>query len=97
MRTFDFPKYCRVFERAGIAGVAGIARQVQAIQLSGDRTESLSAIVALTLAIHGDRDLIVGPSGGRATADAVPGAQLVTIPGVATSREHRNYQFRRCI
>ena len=32
--------------------------------------------------MHGDRDLIVHPSGGRATADAIPGARHITIPGM---------------
>jgi pimeloyl-ACP methyl ester carboxylesterase len=32
--------------------------------------------------IHGDRDPMVRPSGGRATAAAIAGARLVTIPGL---------------
>jgi pimeloyl-ACP methyl ester carboxylesterase len=32
--------------------------------------------------VHGDRDLIVHPSGGMATAAAIPGARHVTIPGM---------------
>jgi pimeloyl-ACP methyl ester carboxylesterase len=89
----DFPldealetAYARgVWDRAaGMAGPAGagVARQIQAIQASGDRTEQLRGITAPTLVIHGDRDLIVHPSGGRATADAIPGARHVTIPGM---------------
>lgn len=61
---------------------AGVARQIQAIQLSGDRTEQVRTITAPTLVIHGDRDLMVAPSGGRATADAIPAAQHVVIPGM---------------
>jgi pimeloyl-ACP methyl ester carboxylesterase len=32
--------------------------------------------------IHGDSDLLVMSSGGRATAAAIPGARLVMIPGM---------------
>ena len=32
--------------------------------------------------IHGAEDKLVRPSGGRATAKAIPGAQLVEIPGM---------------
>jgi pimeloyl-ACP methyl ester carboxylesterase len=71
----------RAAEVRGPAGAAG-ARQIQAIQSSGDRTEELRRITAPTLVIHGDRDLIVHPSGGRATADAISGARHVTIPGM---------------
>jgi pimeloyl-ACP methyl ester carboxylesterase len=60
----------------------GTARHIGAIYKSGDRTKQLAAIVAPTLVIHGDRDLMVHPSGGRATARAIPGARLVTIPGM---------------
>lgn len=61
---------------------AGVARQIQAIFTSGNRTRELAGITAPTLVIHGDRDLIVHPSGGRATADAVPGARHVEMPGM---------------
>jgi pimeloyl-ACP methyl ester carboxylesterase len=32
--------------------------------------------------IHGDKDRLVAPSGGRATAKAIPGARLLTIEGM---------------
>jgi pimeloyl-ACP methyl ester carboxylesterase len=35
-----------------------------------------------TLVVHGEADPLVDPSGGRATADAIPGAELWTIPGM---------------
>jgi pimeloyl-ACP methyl ester carboxylesterase len=73
------------WERAGEVGGAagaGVARQIQAIQASGDRTQQLRRISAPTLVIHGDRDLIVHPSGGRATAYAIPGSRHITIPGM---------------
>ncbi len=60
----------------------GTARHIGAIYKSGDRSAELHRITAPTLVIHGDRDLMVHPSGGRATAKAIPGARLVTIPGM---------------
>lgn len=61
---------------------AGVARQIGAILKSGDRTAQLRTITAPTLVIHGDRDLMVHPSGGKATADAIPGARHVTVEGM---------------
>lgn len=63
-------------------GVAGTARQIQAIAASGDRTAELARITAPTLVINGDRDLIVAPSGGDATAAAIPHARHIVIPGM---------------
>lgn len=54
---------------------AGLARQIQAIQHSGDRTAQLRTITTPTLVIHGDRDRVVAPTGGGATAEAIPSAQ----------------------
>jgi pimeloyl-ACP methyl ester carboxylesterase len=72
----------RAWDRRNGDAAAGEARQIQAIQLSGDRTGQLGRITAPTLVIHGDRDLLVAPSGGRATAEAIPAAQRVVIPGM---------------
>ncbi len=61
---------------------AGTARQMAAIIKSGDRTAELAHIMAPTLVVHGDHDPMVNPSGGRATAEAIPGARLQTIVGM---------------
>jgi pimeloyl-ACP methyl ester carboxylesterase len=61
---------------------AGSGRQLAAIIASGDRTKRLGAISAPTVVIHGTKDRLVSPSGGRATAKAIPGARLVTIDGM---------------
>jgi pimeloyl-ACP methyl ester carboxylesterase len=72
-----------VWHRGGDSGVgAPVARQIGAIQASGDRTPDLARITAPTLVVHGDRDLMVHPTGGRATADAIPGARHVEIAGM---------------
>jgi pimeloyl-ACP methyl ester carboxylesterase len=61
---------------------AGAGRHLAAILASGDRTAELRSIRAPTLVIHGTEDRLVAPSGGRATAKAIPGTRLVEIPGM---------------
>jgi pimeloyl-ACP methyl ester carboxylesterase len=60
----------------------GPARQLAAIIASGDRTRELGRITAPTLVIHGSSDRLVTPSGGRATARAIPGARLMMVDGM---------------
>jgi pimeloyl-ACP methyl ester carboxylesterase len=64
------------------ASPAGTARQLGAIIASGDRRRELRAVQAPTLVIHGEADKLIAPSGGRATAKAIDGARLITIPGM---------------
>ena len=59
----------------------GTTRQLVAIAGCEDRTPALRRLDVPTLVIHGEDDKLVTPSGGRATADAVPGAELLMIPG----------------
>ncbi len=60
----------------------GPGRQLAAIIASGDRTADLRRIAIPTLVVHGTADPLVSPSGGRATAKAIPGARLMTIDGM---------------
>ncbi len=60
----------------------GVARQGIASLASGDRTERLRQLSVPALVIHGLADRMCGPSGGRATAAAIPGAELVLIDGM---------------
>ena len=60
----------------------GHAASSRAIVASGDRTAELRHITAPTLVIHGTADKLVAPSGGRATARAIPGARLLMIEGM---------------
>jgi pimeloyl-ACP methyl ester carboxylesterase len=76
-----------IAERAGLAWDRGhdelaIARQGVASLASGDRTSRLQKLDLPTLVIHGLADLICDVSGGRATAAAIPGAELVVIEGL---------------
>jgi pimeloyl-ACP methyl ester carboxylesterase len=70
----------RSFDR-GFDPRAG-GRQLGAILASGDRTKALNRIQAPTLVIHGTVDKMVRPSGGRATARAIPGARLMMVEGM---------------
>jgi pimeloyl-ACP methyl ester carboxylesterase len=70
----------RLYERGVYP--AGSARQLGAIVSAPDRTEALAGVRAPTTVIHGDADPLVDVSGGRATADAIPGARLVILPGM---------------
>jgi pimeloyl-ACP methyl ester carboxylesterase len=60
---------------------AGLPRQLAAIIDDGDRTARLGAVRTPTLVLHGEADPLVKLPGGEATAAAIPGARLVTIPG----------------
>ncbi|MEC3954258.1 alpha/beta hydrolase [Nocardia sp. CDC153] len=50
-----------------------------------DRTDQLATLRVPTLVIHGLDDPMIDVSGGRATAAAIPGARLVTYPGLGHS------------
>jgi len=60
----------------------GTMRQLGAILGAADRTEGLHQVTMPFLVIHGEADPLVTPSGGDATAAAVPGAKLLTFPGM---------------
>lgn len=60
----------------------GVLRQIEAIMKSGDRTKALQKISTPTLVIHGDKDLMVHPSGGAATAKAIQGSTFVQLEGM---------------
>jgi pimeloyl-ACP methyl ester carboxylesterase len=61
---------------------AASGRQLGAVLRSGNRTKEVRRIAVPTLVIHGTDDRLVRPSGGKATAKAVPGAQLELIKGM---------------
>ncbi len=61
---------------------AGVSRQFAAILGTPDRTAALRRLDLPTVVLHGEADPLIAVSGGRATATAVPGARLVTYPGM---------------
>lgn len=61
----------------------GPLRQLLAVLTQPDRTRALRTLDVPTCVIHGLADRLVHPSGGRATARAIPGAELLLVPGMA--------------
>lgn len=61
---------------------AGLMRQMLAVVTQPDRTEDLARVTVPTGVIHGLADRMVHVSGGRATARAVPGAELMLVEGM---------------
>ena len=57
----------------------GALFQMAAIAASGDRTEGLHGVDLPFLVIHGLADQLISVSGGQATANAVPGADLLVL------------------
>ncbi len=83
--TFD-PVETRRLVEASVARSfrpAGTARQTAAIMASPDRTPGLRRLATPTLVVHGMLDPLVQPSGGRATAEAVPGSRLLMFNDMA--------------
>jgi pimeloyl-ACP methyl ester carboxylesterase len=60
----------------------GIARQLAAVMASGNRAPALASVTTPTLVVHGDADPLVPLEGGRDTAEAIPGAELLVIEGL---------------
>jgi pimeloyl-ACP methyl ester carboxylesterase len=61
---------------------SGIGRQMSAVMRDGSRDEALRCVTVPTLVMHGTRDTLIQPSGGRHTADVIPGARYVEIDGM---------------
>jgi pimeloyl-ACP methyl ester carboxylesterase len=60
----------------------GMLRQSVAVLRSGDRTAKLRLLRMPSLVIHGANDKMCDVSGGKATADAIPGAELHIFDGM---------------
>ena len=54
--------------------------------LAGSRAEALRTLTVPTLVIHGLDDTLIDPSGGRRTAELVPGARLLLVPDMGHDR-----------
>jgi pimeloyl-ACP methyl ester carboxylesterase len=61
---------------------AGVARQMGAILTQPDRSRALRGLRVPALVIHGTHDKMVHVSGGRATSQAIPGSELLLVPGM---------------
>ena len=61
---------------------SGTLRQMVAVLTQPNRSAKLRALTMPTLVVHGLADKMVHVSGGRATAAAIPGAELLLIDGM---------------
>ena len=66
----------------------GAARQLVAILAHGNRKPALASVKAPTLVIHGTADPLVPVEGGKDTAKAIPGAELMLIEGMGHDLPH---------
>lgn len=83
-----FPRHEeRTRELAGEAydrgvSASGALRQMMAILTQPNRSTALRDVHVPTLVVHGMADRMVHVSGGRATAAAIPGAELLLVDGM---------------
>ncbi|MFX0021031.1 MAG: alpha/beta fold hydrolase [Candidatus Hermodarchaeota archaeon] len=63
----------------------GYSRQLAAVIAAGNRKQALASITVPTLVIHGSEDPLMPPEGGKDTAEAIPGAELLIIEGMGHS------------
>jgi pimeloyl-ACP methyl ester carboxylesterase len=70
----------RTYERG--VSTAGTLRQMMAILTQPNRSPRLHGVRVPTLVVHGLGDRMVHVSGGRATAAAIPGAELLLVEGM---------------
>jgi pimeloyl-ACP methyl ester carboxylesterase len=61
---------------------AGSGRQWTAVMHDGSRAEQLAKVDVPALVIHGSRDTLIDPSGGRHTAAVIPDARYYEIEGM---------------
>jgi pimeloyl-ACP methyl ester carboxylesterase len=54
--------------------------------LDGSRADALRALDLPTLVVHGTDDTLIDPSGGRRTAELVPGARLLLVDDMGHDR-----------
>ena len=84
----DFPVDPEVLRQRGAntfdrgVSASGVLRQMLAILTQPNRSLALRNLRVPTLIVHGFADKMVHVSGGRATASAVPGAELLLIEGM---------------
>ena len=61
---------------------AGVGRQFFAVGASGSRADALPGVTTPTLVMHGTADTLIDISGGRRTAELIPGAEFVALEGM---------------
>jgi len=66
----------------------GVARQLAAVLTQNNRKPDLGSVCVPTLVIHGADDPLVPVEGGKDTAEAIPGAELIIIDGMGHDLPH---------
>ena len=61
---------------------AGVGRQYAAVVASRGWADALATVTTPTLVIHGTADTLIDISGGRRTAELIPGAEFVAFEGL---------------
>jgi len=82
--SFDEARMRTRAERTFDRGInpSGVARHLAACLAARDRSPQLRKLRIPALVIHGTADPLVHVSGGRATAEAIPGAELDLVAGM---------------
>ena len=70
----------RAFDRS--FDPAGVTRQYFAVVATGSCANRLPGVTTPTLVMHGTADTLIDISGGRRTAELIPGARFVAIDGM---------------
>jgi pimeloyl-ACP methyl ester carboxylesterase len=91
--TFDDTEFRELASRAVERSYRpdGTARQLAAIIASGDRTPELQQLDVPALVIHGLVDPLVRPSGGVATARAIPDSRLLMFNDMGHDLPHTRH------
>jgi len=76
----------RAYDRA--FNPPGVGRQMMAVMAQENRTSTLGSVTVPTLVIHGTADPLVPAEHGQATANAIPGAQLLLVEGMGHDLPH---------
>ena len=65
---------------------SGTTRQLAAVLATGSVESDLARLRLPVLVIHGTDDTLITPSGGRRTADVIPGAELMIVTDMGHDR-----------
>ena len=81
----------RSFDDGPHLGTLGRVQELMAIVTQPNRARQLHGLRIPALVIHGDSDRMVHVSGGRATARAIPGAELILVRGMGHDMPAEHY------
>ena len=61
----------------------GLARQSAALIVAPPRNAVLRQLRCPALVLHGDADPVIPVAAGKDTAESIPGAELIVVPGMS--------------